>query len=399
MTAAPAIRLETTKRLSAEQELALVAATYARSPGPGPIRERLAWLNNRQEAYGDTVSLLDGAVALNFREALMLASALLAVAGDAAAERALDAAGQALDLAETHVDRARALAETGRAQARLRRPDASATLARALELDPHNRDACRRLAALHTAAGDHRKVVALTERLLSWGAGHSELFAIRTIALTRIGEVGAARELAGFQQFHLRRKLGAPSDWRSDDDYHAALAAELLAHPGLYLQRNYGGAGPPTWRIDTVASRSAPLAVGLLERLVPEIGRHLDARGAADHPWMRALPRDLVVHSWCVVTKAEGYETWHIHEAGWMSGVYYVSVPAAVCTANDGRGHIAFGVPDELVGAAAAQDFGRTLVRPEPGLLVLFPAHTYHRTFPHGADEPRICLSFDLWPG
>ncbi len=58
-------------------------------------------------------------------------------------------------------------------------------------------------------------------------------------------------------------------------------------------------------------------------------------------------------------------------------------------------------MPAGLIGAAASEQFGDTLVRPEAGLLTLFPSHAYHRTYPHqqdGPDAQRICLAFDLIP-
>jgi hypothetical protein len=98
------------------------------------------------------------------------------------------------------------------------------------------------------------------------------------------------------------------------------------------------------------------------------------------------------------MTDAEGFELWHVHQFGWISGVYYVDIPEAVTEGDDKGGCIAFGLPDDMVGEEAAAAFGEILVRPTPGLLMLFPSHTYHRTFAHGADERRICLAFDIQP-
>ena len=37
-------------------------------------------------------------------------------------------------------------------------------------------------------------------------------------------------------------------------------------------------------------------------------------------------------------------------------------------------------------------------IRPEEGLLVIFPAWFYHRTIPFPADARRISVAFDLVP-
>ena len=56
--------------------------------------------------------------------------------------------------------------------------------------------------------------------------------------------------------------------------------------------------------------------------------------------------------------------------------------------------HQAGGIPLNL----PVVSLGETLVRPRPGMLILFPSHAYHRTFAHGTDGSRICMAFDLWP-
>ena len=37
-------------------------------------------------------------------------------------------------------------------------------------------------------------------------------------------------------------------------------------------------------------------------------------------------------------------------------------------------------------------------VRPEEGLLLLFPSYFYHGTVPFEAAEPRISIAFDVLP-
>jgi Putative 2OG-Fe(II) oxygenase len=40
----------------------------------------------------------------------------------------------------------------------------------------------------------------------------------------------------------------------------------------------------------------------------------------------------------------------------------------------------------------------RWRIRPEPGLLLLFPSYLTHRTWPTGKPEHRICVAFDVRP-
>jgi hypothetical protein len=397
MTPPTAIRLETPERLTSRQELSLVRAARARNPGSRELRSRLARLLSLCDEYREVLALLDGAENLGFDEAMMQARALLALETTEATRTARHAADHAFALADADQDRAAALADRGKAETRLELPEARTTLVRALELDPHNKDACKRLAALHFAADEPTPVLHLTYALAEKGVGHSRLIVAQVLALARLGRVDAARDADALDRLHLAQRLPPPPGWRSLEAFNAALAAELLRHPGLHLGR-YGSASHQTWRIDRTISHFAPLTRDLLARIGDIAQRHVAALSSIDHAMIRVRPPALTLHSWCVITDDDGFEAWHVHQFGWLSGVYYVAVPETVTTADDERGRIAFGLPEELAGDATARAFGERLFKPEPGLMMLFPAHSYHRTYPHGANGRRICIAYDFWP-
>jgi hypothetical protein len=73
-------------------------------------------------------------------------------------------------------------------------------------------------------------------------------------------------------------------------------------------------------------------------------------------------------------------------------------VPESIAHGESEAGCIALGLPADLVGEYAAAAYGTGVVRPQSGLLLMFPSHTYHRTFPHGERDRRICVAFDLKP-
>jgi uncharacterized protein (TIGR02466 family) len=397
LTAPTTIALETSKRMTTLQELDLVRAAHARNPASRELRHRLARLLNACDRHRETLTVLTAAAEPDFAEAMMMVQALLALEDPEATREAREAAHLAFSLAHSDRDRAAALADLGKAEIRLGDPEARRTLLRALELDPHSKDACKRLAALYLAADEFAAAMALTDALAAQGVGHSRMFAARVLALARLGRIEEAREAEAWERLQLTRRLPPPPGWASPEEFNAALAAELVAHPGLHLER-YGTASHRTWRIDTTISHFAPLARQLLAQIAEIAERHFEAIAAVDHAMIRVRPPALTLHSWCVITDEDGFETWHVHQLGWMSGVYYVAVPEAVATADDERGHIAFGLPEELVGEATARAFGGRLVRPEPGLMMMFPAHCYHRTYPHRASGRRICIAYDFWP-
>src|SRR5690606_12941885 len=141
----------------------------------------------------------------------------------------------------------------------------------------------------------------------------------------------------------------------------------------------YGTASSKTWRVDEPAFASS-LAIPALQVLIRQaVLDHVARLDMHDSIWTRGRPTGGILHNWCVLTDADGFEEWHVHQSGWMSGVYYVDVPPALASHNGREGCIAFGLPELLVGEDNARAYGETLVRPEPGLLMLFPSHAYHR--------------------
>jgi tetratricopeptide (TPR) repeat protein len=400
MTKHPNMRIETAKRLSPVQELAIVRAAFSRQPESAMLRARLAALSNLCDAFDDTIDLLDRRSygAETYGEYRLLAQAYLSRETTPDTRRAREAGVQAYALADDDVARAAALADQAKADIRLGNiAAAKETLTRALALDPASKDACKRLAALHFRAGEAHAALALTHELEARGAGHSRLFAARAVALAQLGEIEAARAATGLAMFRHQQMLTAPPGWPSIAAFNTALAAELLAHPGLRYER-YGTASDQTWRIDAPATGDAPLVRTLLAAIVQLAQAKFDLVGTHDHPWARARPPGGILHSWCVITESTGFETWHVHQFGWMSGVYYVQVPHAIAQGEGDAGCLSFGLSEELAGASAARAYGEERIRPQPGLLLLFPSHAYHRTFPHGQPERRICVAFDIWP-
>ena len=392
------IEIQTGKRLSAASELEIVRAAFARKLAP-EIRVRLVSLLLLRDHFDEVIALLGQCEDLSFDEAIMLAHAYIAGENDEANRLAGFAARRALALAgDDDTRRAVALALCGKTETRLGELDAArACLREALELDPHEKDACKRLAALDFAADDAPAVLTLTGDLAAQGAAHARLFAARGVAHARLGDMDLARAMMDNADLRFAGTLAPPPGWDSIEAFNAALAQELLAHPALRFER-YGTASELTWRIDAPVTGRAPLVSALLDRITETLSAHIEGIADVAHPWVAARPTAALLRSWCVITESDGFENWHVHQFGWMSGSYYVSVPDSIAHGETEDGCIAFGLPDDLAGEAAVDAFGVRVVRPKGGLMLAFPSHTYHRTFPHGQREKRICLAFDLRP-
>ena len=392
----PEITADPEKALTANQELDLLRAAYLRSPTP-QMRERLCRLLMLDEAFAEVVDLLSASPALDFRGEMTLAQAHISAETPEADLKAYAALERALQLAESDVERAGALAQRGKCESRLGKPDtALTTLTKALSFDPHNRDACKRIAAIELAADRPEAVVSLAGHLLAKGANHARLFAAQSLAYARDGNIIAAKTAAGFDDFHLAEQLAPPPGWDSIEAFNAALATELLGHPGIRYER-YGSASELTWRIENPARPDTPLFKALLVQIIATLEKRVaQVSRSGGHAWAAAAPETARLRNWCVITESKGFENWHVHQFGWLSGVYYVRIPASIANGETRDGCLAFGLPEDLAGATGAAQFGEHLVRPHEGLLMTFPSQCYHRTYPHGTGEKRICVAFDL---
>ena len=398
MTRAMLIALAPASVLPARAEADVLRKALARSPNSSTLRLRLANFLYDLDEFDDAIALLAAAMRLQLGERHVLAAAYFARHAPDDAGRAYDVMRDGMDLAQTARERSRVLAQQAKALLRQDRPtEALDLLDEALRLDCCNVMAFKRLAIQRLRMGDAAAVIALTDALEQQGVRHSRLFAARSMAHAMLGDAAQARAVTGIEALLYQRLLDPPPGWDSLTDFNAALVGELLDNPAMRYER-HGTASLATWRIDALATADTPAINSLLAAIAAAAVAHVAALSGSDHPWLAASPDHAIMRSWCVITGGAGHEQWHMHPDGWLSGGYYPQVPAPTEAGNDSAGCLEFGLPDGLIGASAAEAFGTRLVRPQAGLLTLFPSHAYHRTFPHGADGQRFCIAFDICP-
>jgi tetratricopeptide (TPR) repeat protein len=117
------------------------------------------------------------------------------------------------------------------------------------------------------------------------------------------------------------------------------------------------------------------------------------------HPFVRGAPPRFHLDLWAVKMTSGGKMLPHIHAEGWLSGVYYVEVPAVVRDPAAGQaGWLKVGGSRRDI-PLTREPITRA-VQPEPGLLVTFPSYLWHDTIPLPVEntERRLCLAFDLHP-
>lgn len=230
-------------------------------------------------------------------------------------------------------------------------------------------------AALETASAARRlapadqqaiALAATAQRLLGDGAHHDEINyeLVRTYCLT------------------------PPSPWTDLASFLADLAGALAARHRL--------AGPPigqSTRGGGEANLDARLADepairAFFEAVRAPIAEHLAGIGQGARPFR-------IAGAWSVRLRPGGFHVNHVHPRGWISSAFYVALPRVVEDTATQAGWLKFGQPGPPTRPALAPDY---FVRPEPGLLALFPSYMWHGTVPFRGDEPRLSIAFDVVP-
>ena len=118
---------------------------------------------------------------------------------------------------------------------------------------------------------------------------------------------------------------------------------------------------------------------------------YLQSIKALNLAYFNDLPDTLTYDMWAVRLNSGGHQAAHIHPSGWISGVYYTSLPKLNKTINEGA--LEFGVNYPKTKFKSLYT-----IQPEEGTLVLFPSYYLHQTVPFESEQQRICISFDVYP-
>ncbi len=271
--------------------------------------------------------------------------------------------------------------------------DAAVDLAeRAAALSPgdHADDA---LFAACVAAGQPARAAAIATRMVERCPSDQRALAYQATAWRLLGD---PRYAARYDYASLVRswRMDVPDGWDSLEGYLGDLARALgglhafRTHP-LDQSLRHGSQAAHLLRSDDPTIRAFFQAVdGPIRRHLAELGRGGDplrARNTGGYGYHGV---------WSVRLRPGGFHTDHIHPEGWLSSACYIALPPAAAAGRDAW--IKFGEPGiPTRPALAAEHF----IRPEPGLLVLFPSYMWHGTVPFSGDATRLSVAFDLVPG
>jgi uncharacterized protein (TIGR02466 family) len=182
-------------------------------------------------------------------------------------------------------------------------------------------------------------------------------------------------------------RLLVPDAGAMNRDLQALILAEEATYPSLG-RSNIGG-----WHSRTDFLNHPDPTVGALTTWITwATSQMVDATAGPG-----ASKGTLSLSAWATVCRAGSYHAPHSHPDSAWSGVYYVD---AGTNNADGSlsGVLEFLDPRAGVEAVTApgDPYGEPVrIRPEAGLLVIFPSWLFHWVHPYAGHTPRIAVSFN----
>ncbi len=202
------------------------------------------------------------------------------------------------------------------------------------------------------------------------------------------------RALYDYDAFVKPRRLDTPQGWSSLDAWLADMTAALNSLHNLETHPIGQSLRQGTQTSQSLDRSPDPVIRGLFEAIHGPILRHIDELGRGRDPLRgRATGKYRLNGSWSVRLKPGGRHVNHMHPKGWLSSACYIALPDAIETGREGW--IGFGEPGVPIQPKLEAEHW---VKPEPGMLVLFPSYMWHGTVPFGGDQPRLTCAFDVVP-
>ncbi len=276
-------------------------------------------------------------------------------------------------------------------------PATALTLAqRALGALPNDHTARKLLCAAYLGVGDGAKALAECATLLNSTADDQYLIAMQSTALRLLNDPRYER-LCDYDRMVLSTLIETPPGWPDLTSFLTELTSHLGAlhnphgHRLLYQSLRQG-----TETTQDLARSEDPVIQALFRAFAAPIARYRDRIGQGGDALRRRNRGPTRFNGgWSVRLHRDGYHTSHVHPRGWISSACYIQLPDCMRSARTAEGVLSFGAPGMLTTPSLPAELS---VRPEAGLLVLFPSYFWHGTLPFHSDQPRLTVAFDAVP-
>jgi tetratricopeptide (TPR) repeat protein len=276
-------------------------------------------------------------------------------------------------------------------------PAAALTLAeRALRALPDNHTARKLLCAGYLGVGEGGRALAECSTLLKATPDDQYLIAMQTTSL-RLLHDPRYESFCDYDRMVLSALIETPPGWPDLGSFLTELASHLTAlhnphgHRLLYQSLRRG-----TETTQDLSRSKDPVIQALFRAFAAPIARYREHIGPGEDALRRRNRGPARFNgAWSVRLHRDGFHTSHVHPRGWISSACYIQLPDVMSAGHTAEGILSFGAPGMLTAPSLPAELS---VRPEVGLLVLFPSYFWHGTLPFHGDQPRLTVAFDAVP-
>lgn len=182
--------------------------------------------------------------------------------------------------------------------------------------------------------------------------------------------------------------------WADGPELNVQLRESILEHarrhPGKELT-NVGGWHSETGRLEFCGSAGERL-IRHMREMTQEATRRLYAEFSSRPP----EPLGWALTAWANINWRGDSNNLHTHPGATWSGVYYVDHGESSPDAEGTAIHLSDPCPTRTNIFFPDLLSSTVRVKPEPGLMILFPSYVPHAVPPHRGDRPRISIAFNV---
>ena len=325
---------------------------------------------------------------------------------------------------EAHHNLANALLETGKIEA------ASLAINKALSISKSNAETFNLLAKIHKVQKNYNEAIIAQKQSIKLDCQNpfyrenlgetlciskqfeeaiKELLIAHKINPRRSGVLGSLiiamnethdpriKNFVDYGKWVTTRTINIPGGFSSLRDFNEALHSEIADRhdksPPPMDQTMHGGTQIP----NNLFKSPSGLTALIKNQITTELTQYIKSLDQdSTHPFLCYKNINFkYTGAWSTILYDEGYDSNHIHNEGWLSGVYYIKVPDLPDKIwENGQGCIQFGEPPSLF--LSQQNKICRLIRPEEGCVVFFPSYYWHGVRPFKEKGLRHAIAFDI---
>lgn len=243
------------------------------------------------------------------------------------------------------------------------------------------------------AHGEHERAEAVVNTLLAREPLNQHFIALQA-TIWRLRGDDRYRDLYDYDAFVRPVQLTAPKGWDSLESYLRDLGEELdrahrfTEHP-FFQSARHGS------QIASIEHGEGPAMRAYAEAARAPLREHLRELGSGPGP-MRGRNEGGVrlLGAWSMKLGHKGFHVNHVHPAGWISSACHIRPPADDPD-HPKAGWLKLGEPGCITLPALEPEH---YVKPQAGVMVIFPSYMWHGTVRFHAGPPRVTIAADFGP-